>query len=127
LPKFERPSLPTFSPYDINQVDDHEMHTDDDARASLIRIWTAIGLGACAAGTVVVVTLLCIWRRHAAMVVASTTNSIDGGGIGVATSEDLDRTRFFLPRVASSPLSMINASSSSSSRVLNPQVVLVCP
>jgi len=94
LPSFTRsPNLVTFKPYDINDLDEAQLKATqerkDMARAGL---YTAIGLGAVGALTVVVIAVLCYRRR--------LHSDEEGSNVDVDESE-LDKTKIILPKTSS--------------------------
>lgn len=65
LPKFEKPVLSTFSPYDINKLSNDMIHEEEEARrASQMRIYTAIALGLVGAATVVVLGIFAVYVKQ---------------------------------------------------------------
>ncbi|GMR61025.1 hypothetical protein PMAYCL1PPCAC_31220, partial [Pristionchus mayeri] len=64
LPKWERPDLPTFSPYDINDIHNELVQEEEAAtRQAQLRVYSAIALAAIGAISIFVVGLLCYCNR----------------------------------------------------------------
>ncbi|GMT07218.1 hypothetical protein PENTCL1PPCAC_30582, partial [Pristionchus entomophagus] len=64
LPKWERPDLPTFSPYDINDIHNELVQEEEAAaRQAQLRIYSAIALAAIGTISIFVVALLCYCNR----------------------------------------------------------------
>lgn len=65
LPTFERPDLPTFSPYDINEVNSDLTLAEKEAeKQHRVQYYTAVLLGLVGAVSVAVLSLLCIYMRR---------------------------------------------------------------
>jgi hypothetical protein len=94
LPSFTRPpNQATFKPYDINDLDEAQLKaTQDKKDMAQVGLYTAIGLGAVGALTVVVIAVLCYRRR--------LHSDEEGSNVDVDESE-LDKTKFFLPKTSS--------------------------
>jgi len=66
LPVFDRPAQPTFSPYDINMIDNELRHEGaDEARMARLRLYTAIALGLVGAVSMAIVAYVFIRSRRA--------------------------------------------------------------
>ncbi|CAI4225304.1 unnamed protein product [Auanema sp. JU1783] len=64
LPKFEKPVLATFSPYDINQISSEMIHEEEEAlKAAKIRTYTAIALGLVGTLTIIVLGFFVIYLK----------------------------------------------------------------
>lgn len=64
LPKWERPDLPTFSPYDINDIHNELVQEEEAAaRQAQLRVYSAIALAAIGTISVFVIGLLCYCNR----------------------------------------------------------------
>ncbi|VDM82376.1 unnamed protein product [Strongylus vulgaris] len=65
LPKFEKPILSTFSPYDINRLSNDMVHEEElAAKAVRMRIYTAIALGLVGALTIVVLGFFAVYIKR---------------------------------------------------------------
>uniref|UniRef100_A0A1I7WTG8 LRRCT domain-containing protein n=1 Tax=Heterorhabditis bacteriophora TaxID=37862 RepID=A0A1I7WTG8_HETBA len=65
LPKFNKPDLATFSPYDINRLSNDMIHEEEEAKkAAKLRVYTAIALGLVGAVTVVVLAVFVIYIKR---------------------------------------------------------------
>uniref|UniRef100_A0A0K0D1H0 G_PROTEIN_RECEP_F3_4 domain-containing protein n=1 Tax=Angiostrongylus cantonensis TaxID=6313 RepID=A0A0K0D1H0_ANGCA len=74
LPKFEKPVLSTFSPYDINRLSNEMIHEEEEAeKAAKVRsacgqhilwLYTAIALGLVGAATVVVLAVFAVYIKR---------------------------------------------------------------
>ncbi|VDK49177.1 unnamed protein product [Anisakis simplex] len=65
LPKFERPQRPTFSPYDLNEVNSELTKTEQDQeKETRIHYISAILLGLVGAISIAVLVLLCCYMRR---------------------------------------------------------------
>ena len=64
LPKFEKPVLATFSPYDINKLSTDMIHEEElKAKAAKMRIYTAVALGLVGAVTIIVLAFFVMYLR----------------------------------------------------------------
>ncbi|GMT36257.1 hypothetical protein PFISCL1PPCAC_27554, partial [Pristionchus fissidentatus] len=64
LPKWERPDLPTFSPYDINDIHNELVQEEEAAaRQATLRVYSGVALGCISVITIVVIALLCYCNR----------------------------------------------------------------
>ncbi|XGW20445.1 hypothetical protein V3C99_003890 [Haemonchus contortus] len=64
MPKFEKPVLSTFSPYDINHLSNDMIHEEEEAaRAARMRVYTAIALGLVGAATVVILGFFAVYIK----------------------------------------------------------------
>ncbi|KAJ1354600.1 hypothetical protein KIN20_011590 [Parelaphostrongylus tenuis] len=83
LPKFEKPILSTFSPYDINRLSNEMIHEEEEAeKAVKVRLYTAIALGLVGAATVVVLLVFAVYikrqregKQRSALVTSSGTGT----------------------------------------------------
>lgn len=65
LPVFERPEVPTFSPYDINEVSSDLTLAEKQAnKQNRFQYYTAVLLGLIGAISIAVLSLLCIYMRR---------------------------------------------------------------
>ncbi|KHJ95556.1 hypothetical protein OESDEN_04493 [Oesophagostomum dentatum] len=65
LPKFEKPVLSTFSPYDINRLSNDMVHEEEEAaKAAQMKIYTAIALGLVGALTIVVLGFFAVYIKR---------------------------------------------------------------
>uniref|UniRef100_A0A7I5E6B8 Leucine-rich repeat domain containing protein n=1 Tax=Haemonchus contortus TaxID=6289 RepID=A0A7I5E6B8_HAECO len=65
MPKFEKPVLSTFSPYDINHLSNDMIHEEEEAaRAARMRVYTAIALGLVGAATVVILGFFAVYIKR---------------------------------------------------------------
>ncbi|ETN70779.1 leucine Rich repeat-containing domain protein [Necator americanus] len=65
LPKFEKPVLSTFSPYDINRLSNEMIHEEEEAaKAARMRVYTAIALGLVGALTLVVLAIFAVYIKR---------------------------------------------------------------
>ncbi|VDM61713.1 unnamed protein product [Angiostrongylus costaricensis] len=65
LPKFEKPVLSTFSPYDINRLSNEMIHEEEEAeKAAKVRLYTAIALGLVGAATIVVLAVFAVYIKR---------------------------------------------------------------
>ncbi|WKX91556.1 hypothetical protein Q1695_009966 [Nippostrongylus brasiliensis] len=65
LPKFEKPVLSTYSPYDINRLSNEMIHEEEKAaKAARMRVYTAITLGLVGVATVIVLGIFAVYIKR---------------------------------------------------------------
>ncbi|KAH7723451.1 leucine Rich Repeat family protein [Aphelenchoides avenae] len=81
LPKFEQPALPTFSPYDINNIGSELVIKESD-EIYKTRLYTAVALGLVGAVTLAILAIFCAYvkkeRSAAAIQAHASTISHEG-------------------------------------------------
>lgn len=89
LPKFEQPALPTFSPYDINNIGSELIIKESD-EIYKTRLYTAVALGLVGAATLAILAIFCAYvkkeRSAAAIQAHVSTMNHEGECFGISGS-----------------------------------------